>query len=1036
MPRVVMARTSGGRATLAFTLAYLSTLFLLLKPARALQDDHLGTILDNSSQDVVLVSSYAFSQEECRSRRGVWTGGAGVNATTTTTSEESAGYLGNLTATNVEVSFGILHCPESVGLTVRGSEGSRDVSGLDGDGSVALVSSTRDASELLSHVRQRRGLSLEVWVTFDGESLKDWSKEDAIFGIGTASWDGGTNTNTSCSLGWSPFSLQVRQRGPSLVAEARGRAHRGHKVCHKTSDGVEFYVREESEQGGEVQANVFAASPHHIALTVEDLAPSSSVAGPPGEDNATRGAGALRLYFDGELLSETLPELHGRVGLEDSFLSAWNETHRLVLGSPSVFGTRWRGTIHAVSTFVGVLPGSGVRSRHRERAGLAPSSPVIESGVSRVMEDEVASVTIQGFDFDIAHRPNAGNSTMYFYITRSVDAGQLVDPRTGQVINVTEGEPHALGEGLAEIWEGGGKKLGKRFFNVSFIPEKDDFSPPQPGGTDLQPYTFFRYKACDEEGHCSTEGTVLVEVLSKNDPPAPQESVEPVYLGKLSMVNFPGLDPDGTGDIEAIDIVKLPRHGTLYECARDEEGGLLLGDAVAVQAHRLTGQVACYAFEDEPEALAGLREGKDTVATDSISFGVVDSHNVTSTNTSELHIHVLNPLIGINKTVACDEEGEAWINLTLSDARAESEEDLGMRILSLPEYGDLYYRSRQSSEGSSKSDLVAVLKGQQPREWLGACDGQRDARSACVSFVYVPSDNFFNDPDLLGGSQPEKFADLGIRERPPRESFAYEVTTSCCRSAAYAVELKVTNTEDESQILLSRVNMTATFLQPVPVPRLAIRDPDKHMDLFLVDLYVTAGVLDVGSHVEALSYLTFAMGDGHDDGKMVFRGSLQKVNEVLGNLTYTALTRGGVEKFSIKVTDMDLKPGLSRDGDGNLNYYASHSRSMNITIDQRPRAEAGSGGEKKVCVKFLGACASEKILYGILFATMMLIFLSPLLFWAYKAAAVLLRCLAALLARATTTTGSPQGKEDPLSTKEEFRDLSHLHPLPKQAATI
>ena len=68
----------------------------------------------------------------------------------------------------------------------------------------------------------------------------------------------------------------------------------------------------------------------------------------------------------------------------------------------------------------------------------------------------------------------------------------------------------------------------------------------------------------------------------------------------------------------------------------------------------------------------------------------------------------------------------------------------------------------------------------------------------------------------------------------------------------YQVTFRVDNVEDVSAISFGQDRLNASFLEPSRVEGLAIRDADAYLDLFLVDLFVEAGLLDIDSGVDAL----------------------------------------------------------------------------------------------------------------------------------------------------------------------------------------
>ena len=655
-----------------------------------------------------------------------------------------------------------------------------------------------------------------------------------------------------------------------------------------------------------------------------------------------------------------------------------------------------------------------------------------------------------------------------YFITKTVGAGRLVDAKTGGVVEASEGKPYGLGRGtLFETFQGeeegggmsaskegggggGGEALasqsGRTFAKVGFAPERDDFSPPALDGSDrLQPYASFRYMACDFGGSsdndttggaaqalCSEEETVYIVVAGSNDAPVGLNSTGTVRLGETSLVTFLGSDADGAADISGVEVLSLPGFGTLSECSLDEETGKIqLGAEVVAEAmdgvgrngsshgggYRLNSTKACYTFTGNERTLDGLRRGSRVIAMDAIAFRMVDTQNATSEGVTRLAIEVLNPLVGENRTVSCEEEGRAWVNLTFADARggAANREDLGFEILSLPRFGSLFYPATPLSSSQAKdtedvhasAGFVPAHQGKQPSTLLGTCQsgeasplaGDFGAR-ACVSLLYVPIANYFNAPDLLAASNAQMYKDLGLdQSASPEEGFAYAVTSASAegegRSVNYTVNIKVNNVEDEAEVLAPTEPLVGEFLNPVAIVGLAVTDPDRHLDLYLVDLDVTAGLLDIAEDAECLNYLKFLMGDGHGDRKMIFRGVLPKVNECLGELTYTALSRSGEDRLLLRAKDMDTE--VSSIGDAiviSSQGFPSYSRTVNITIRDAGGSEAGGKRAKRreICAKSLGLCVAEETVYGVLLLILLLMFFGPVLYWAYRLVAAVLCC--------------------------------------------
>ncbi len=73
----------------------------------------------------------------------------------------------------------------------------------------------------------------------------------------------------------------------------------------------------------------------------------------------------------------------------------------------------------------------------------------------------------------------------------------------------------------------------------------------------------------------------------------------------------------------------------------------------------------------------------------------------------------------------------------------------------------------------------------------------------------------------------------------------------------YRVTFRVDNVEDASAIAFGQDHLNATFLRPSKVEGLTIRDADAYLDLFLVDLFVEAGLLNIDDDTDALRYACF-----------------------------------------------------------------------------------------------------------------------------------------------------------------------------------
>ena len=355
------------------------------------------------------ISSYRFSQDQCREGIGEWK------------SEGKDDVLGTLVAAEAERGR-LTACPRSVGLAFL----ERDVGHRDDDASETVspycaVQSTRNSSGLTHNLGARAaagrasqsvrsvvvGLSFEIWLTFSEESLEDWGKEEAIFAIGAAGGGSeglGTAAGSSCSLSWDPFSFQLRQRGPFIIAETRWETYGGRPVCRTVQTGVLPEGDETSES--------FSGAPHHLVVTLEQ----EKIGGSENSSNqsldealsspaAASSGGSLSLYLDGQVLSREDLSLSSPAQKEGWFFETWNEAHHLVFGLPSVFNTSWVGTIHAVSTFASPLSHTEVKRRHEGWSGIERSEPVGIPGVRRAEEDELTLLRIESFDFDAAFRP-------------------------------------------------------------------------------------------------------------------------------------------------------------------------------------------------------------------------------------------------------------------------------------------------------------------------------------------------------------------------------------------------------------------------------------------------------------------------------------------------------------------------------------------------------------------------------------------------------------------------------------------------------
>ena len=557
-------------------------------------------------------------------------------------------------------------------------------------------------------------------------------------------------------------------------------------------------------------------------------------------------------------------------------------------------------------------------------------------------------------------------------------------------------------------------------------------------------YASFEYVACDDRLVCSSPATVFVHVLEVNDPPLAVSSSTYTHFGLINPVTFYSRDVDhGEGlaakKAHSVFILEMPKFGILNSCLDRLNSSNSLTEAVSSNEKEedsssssndddddasllleLDNNDLCYEFTDLAEARSGLERGEEIVATDSAVFMAQDSENATSENNATLQIEVVNPLASENQTVECEEDGAALIRIRFGDLVAVESKGkkstlsmmqqqsgttntntnanalgrLGVRIASIPKHGALLHqRTARLSNGSLSEISSKVRTGQfllpsDQNEDIAACGGKdigENGKDKCITLKYVPDENFFNSPNLLEGSQAAKYRDMGLVATVPNDTFTFEVAyEECCRSPAYQVNLRVSNTEDESNITFSKGPIVGHFMQAAPIPGLAIWDVDLYADLFLVDLQVTAGLLNIDPNLDALDYITFLIGDGHDDEKMVFRGLLHKVNEALSNLTYTSLKRSGQDLLKIKVTDMDSKAMEFKDS---LKYaQAQHTGSVDILIQKSEESgpSESSSDNAKVCVKRIGLCIPERVLYAILLSILMLIFVSPPLYCIYK----------------------------------------------------
>ncbi len=112
---------------------------------------------------------------------------------------------------------------------------------------------------------------------------------------------------------------------------------------------------------------------------------------------------------------------------------------------------------------------------------------------------------------------------------------------------------------------------------------------------------------------------------------------------------------------------------------------------------------------------------------------------------------------------------------------------------------------------------------------------------------------------------------------------------------------------------------------------------------------------------------------------MVFKGLPHKVNELLGNLTYTPLISDGADVLRIQVTDMDSAGGGGISGSTSV---AAHAGSLDISVLEEAGggSSRGAGGGAALCVRAVGLCVPETVAYGAMFSLAILLLLSPLLY--------------------------------------------------------
>ena len=1021
-------------------LVILSSLAATIEHVHGLGQQQDVRRVEGEERSNALVSSFGFLQSECRTiqkasssssksfQRNVTFSEDNSHEPTTSSSWNVFGHLNVIeqqdgrdgeSQEDAGGGFG-LACPDSVGVHFLGTPFTTHL--VSSENCSQLVSDAKIRSES----QRQLGVVVEVWLTF---SEPGGGGADAIVTVGKENTfeedkqESETFAEGGCSLGWNPFNFQLRQRGSYLEVEARWkRGYLGDAVC-STSERLALPLSRRSTrlQGEEENTtSMWVSRPHHVVVTLEEVTRANSSA--QEDEGVVEGMGLLSVYLDGEALEKKKLSSDGeRKQTSLGFFETWDHAFHLLVGSPTKdLSSSWRGKVHSVNLHVGTMSQDEVRAR--SDAFLPPASePVAYAKVVQVKEDEDSILELESFDFDSAYGSEDASALTYF-ITRTVQSGKIWDPTTGVEVDDAGGEANSISNSSSSNQ---GFKLASS--KVLFRPETNAFSHIQTSqshfGSLQEPYTSLDYMACNSRNRCSIPKTVLVEVLGVNDPPIAVGGAAQVHLGIVTRIDFQGMDVDGDTDIAGVDIVELPLHGQLNDCTANGSA-LTLGANATKTPFRLMGkQYACYTFTDERAALDGMRTGKEVVAHDRIAFKAVDSELVKSNESATVDVSVLNPLVGMNMTVACDEDAEASFNLSFRDVRAHDLGELELVMLTLPQFGILYGASEQE-QGSNHSDSHRIQshRDEQMKSFTKPCT---DGVSKCTSFVYVPGENFFNSPDLLSSSKSARYRNMGLNETMPSDTFAFEIRTTCCRSPVYHVNLQVANIEDESKIRIGQHAIDASFLVPSPIPGLKIDDPDLYLDLFLVDLSVVDGLLNIDSEVRAMSYVTFLAGDGHDDRRMVFKGLIHMVNEALANLTYTPLSRFGEDQLEIRITDMNavnFSPWQS-----NVSY-ASHASVLNITIRDSGKTAGdmreSSGGE--VCVPSIAFCLPETILYGVLFVLLMLLFLSPFLYLVYRGSMSCLRC---------KRKRSPRTDDDFINLENELK-LNKRRFLEMQSLTI
>lgn len=272
----------------------------------------------------------------------------------------------------------------------------------------------------------------------------------------------------------------------------------------------------------------------------------------------------------------------------------------------------------------------------------------------------------------------------------------------------------------------------------------------------------------------------------------------------------------------------------------------------------------CASASDTPLA-ADATQARDAVcATTSVAVAAVNDAPV---------VALADALSGASGPVVVEEDGAvALMGVTVHDVDVSEAYEGVLRVTLAASHGTLAL--------ATEAGLLFDLPRPDPRQLHRAASltfsgAPTDLNAALASIAYRPDPDYAG-PDSLEVRVEDRGATGASYSGPDDDASLVDTAT---------IALTVVAQNDAPLLSLPPAGLVATPEDTaVPLPGIAIADPDLGDAPISVELSVSHGTLSLG---DLTYWIKFSRGTGTDDSALVFAGPLADINAALAGLTYT-----------------------------------------------------------------------------------------------------------------------------------------------------